>query len=240
MSMSGRINRVGTLNLLNRQKWLKQTLINIPVGSRILDAGAGQLRNKVLCMHLNYVSQDFGQFKGANKNVPGLGNTQAWDTSQIDIVCDITNIPEPDESFDAILCSEVIEHLPEPIRALQELARLLRPGGKLILTAPFCSLTHQAPFFFHTGYSRFFYEHWCSVFSLHILELEQNGNYFDFLAQEIRRLNNFAEKYADIKLTFWQNKLIQVILNTLNACSRQNKGSEEVLCFGYHLLAEKL
>jgi len=134
-------------------------LQSIPAGARILDAGAGELRNKPLCSHLNYVSQDFGEFKGNDPNAPGLGSNKPWDTSQIDIVSDITHIPEPDASFDAVLCSEVFEHLPNPIDALRELARLLKPGGKLVFTAPFCSITHQAPFFFQTGFSRFFYEY---------------------------------------------------------------------------------
>jgi 2-polyprenyl-3-methyl-5-hydroxy-6-metoxy-1,4-benzoquinol methylase len=46
------------------------------------------------------------------------------------------------------MCVEVFEHLPEPIKAVEEFARLFKPGGYLILTAPFCSLTHFAPLSF--------------------------------------------------------------------------------------------
>jgi len=67
----------------------------------------------------------------------------------VDVISDITSIPLPDASFDACLCTEVLEHLPHPIEALRELARLLRPGGRLILTAPFCSLTHFSPHGLH-------------------------------------------------------------------------------------------
>src|SRR5674476_1266665 len=63
--------------------------------------------------------------------------TKGWDTTRIDLVSDITAIPAPDASFDAILCSEVLEHVPEPTHALDEFTRLLKPGGVLILTAPF-------------------------------------------------------------------------------------------------------
>ena len=72
--------------------------------------------------------------------------TGEWDTSRIDLVSDITEIPAPDASFDAILCSEVLEHIPEPTHALDEFMRLLRPGGTLILSAPFASLVHFAPY----------------------------------------------------------------------------------------------
>ena len=52
-----------TTNKEVRDQWLKIKLNQIPAGSRILDAGAGELRNKPLCSHLNYVSQDFGQLQ---------------------------------------------------------------------------------------------------------------------------------------------------------------------------------
>ena len=110
-----------------RNLWLRQTLGSLPAGLRILDAGAGELRNKILCEHLHYVSQDVCQYEGSGDR-KGL-HTGTWDTSRIDIVCDITSIPEPDASFDAILCSEVFEHLTDPLQALDEFRRLLKPGG---------------------------------------------------------------------------------------------------------------
>lgn len=82
------------VNELARQAWLAEQLARVPRGSRILDAGAGELRNKPLCAHLDYVSQDFGQYYGAG-DAKGL-QTGRWDTSRIDIVCDIVAIPEPD------------------------------------------------------------------------------------------------------------------------------------------------
>src|SRR5674476_1598695 len=88
-----------------RTRWLAHTLAAVPSGKRILDAGAGELRNKHLCDHLIYVSQDVCQYEGKG-DAQGL-QTGTWDTSKIDLVCDILNVPEPDASFDVILCSEV-------------------------------------------------------------------------------------------------------------------------------------
>ncbi len=143
------------INELNRQKWLKKTLADIPQGLRILDAGAGELKNQKLCGHLHYTSQDFNQYTGRGL-AEGL-QTGRWDTSRIDLVSDITAIPAPNGSFDAILCSEVLEHIPEPTHALDEFLRLLKPGGMLILTAPFASLVHMAPYHYCTGFSRYWY-----------------------------------------------------------------------------------
>jgi SAM-dependent methyltransferase len=49
---------------------------------------------------------------------------------------DITQIAYPDHSFDAILCSHVLEHIPDDRRAMRELRRVLRPGGWAILHVP--------------------------------------------------------------------------------------------------------
>ena len=144
------------INELNRQAWLKKTLGALPAGSRLLDAGAGELQNRLHCGHLAYVSQDFCQYEGQRGGVPAEGlQCSSWDTSRIDLVSDITAIPAPDASFDAILCSEVLEHVPEPTHALDEFARLLKPGGVVILTAPFSSNVHMAPYHFCSGFSRY-------------------------------------------------------------------------------------
>ena len=166
----------------NRNTWLSHTLTNIPSGLRILDAGAGELRNKPLCKHLNYVSQDICQYEGKGDS-HGL-HTGVWDTSKIDLICDIVNIPETDASFDVILCSEVFEHLPNPIGALAEFGRLLKPGGKLIITAPFASFVHFAPYHYATGFSKYWYEHHLSEQNFDITELSSNGNWFRYVRQE--------------------------------------------------------
>ncbi len=51
-------------------------------------------------------------------------------------VMDIESIAHPDESFDTVISCETIEHVPNPRKAVRELARVLRPGGKLFLTTP--------------------------------------------------------------------------------------------------------
>jgi SAM-dependent methyltransferase len=51
------------------------------------------------------------------------------------VAADLTRLPYADRSFDAIVCGWVLEHLPDPRPGLKELARVLQPGGKLLLLA---------------------------------------------------------------------------------------------------------
>lgn len=231
-------DEVGTRNDLNRVEWVKQKLRDIPAGSRLLDAGAGEQRFRNYCDHLQYVAQDFGRYDGIGDSA-GL-HTQKWDQANLDIVSDITAIPESAESFDAILCTEVLEHVPDPIAALRELSRLLRRQGTLILTAPFCSLTHFAPYHFYSGFNRYFFERHLKNAGFDILEITTNGNFFEFLAQEVRRLPEVAGRYGKGRLGLRERIGVRILLRWLQRMSALGDGSAELLNFGFHVLARKV
>jgi ubiquinone/menaquinone biosynthesis C-methylase UbiE len=230
-------NSVGTRNDIEREAWVRQRLESIPAGSRLLDAGAGEQRFKKFCGHLHYVSQDFGQYDGTGDHA-GL-QTATWNQANLDIVSDITAIPEPNGSFDAILCTEVLEHLPSPIAAVAEFSRLLRADGQLILTAPFCSLTHFSPLHYFTGFNRYFYEVHLPQHGFRITEIVSNGNFFEYLAQEIRRVGSVAEKYVGIRPGILERLARKVYLGLLARLAQGDRGSAELLNFGYFVRAVK-
>ena len=187
---------------------------------------------------MKYVSQDFAKYDGKGDE-RGL-QTGSWDQTKLDIVSDIAAIPERDGAFDAILCVEVLEHLPDPTAALKEFRRLLISGGILILTAPFCSLTHFAPYHFATGFSRYYHERHLGDLGFDILELVANGNFFEYLAQELRRMPDVIGRYcSEDGLSSRGIRSIQALLPILERLSTKDKGSGELLCFGYHVLARK-
>lgn len=229
---------VGMLSLRtnedNRQAWLRKALGAIPAGTRILDAGAGELRNRVWCGHLRYVSQDFCQYDGSGDG-RGL-QTGKWDTAKIDLVCDITAIPEPDASFGAILCSEVLEHVPDPMAAVAEFFRLLVPGGKLILTAPFASLTHFAPYHYASGFNRYWYEHHLPLRGFFIEELTPNGDWFAFCRQELMRLPSMERRKG---VWTWPLAAALAVFGDLYFRLRRNMADTDLACFGWHCVAVK-
>lgn len=230
---------VGTRNQENREVWLKRTLKKIPKGKKILDAGAGELQYKKFCTHLNYVSQDFAQYDGSGDS-KGL-QTDTWDNSKLDIVSDITDIPVKDMSFDAVMCVEVFEHLPDPVAAFKELHRVLKKGGYLIITAPFASLTHFSPYHFSTGFNRYFYQYHSDRLGFEILDLKTNGTYFDVMAQELRRLKFVVDKYSRLgeKDMMKIGRKIEPVVQELQHFQDNNKKSEELLCYGYHYFGKK-
>jgi ubiquinone/menaquinone biosynthesis C-methylase UbiE len=215
---------IGANNLQNRNAWIQEQLLSIPSG-RILDAGAGECQWKHACAHLDYVSQDFAQYQGGGDG-KGL-QCQTWDVSKIDIVCDITDIPEPRQSFDIILCSEVLDHVPEPAEAVRELNRLLKPGGVFLLTESFCGLTNQSPYFFYTGLSQYWYKEHLKGYEV---QIQYNGNYYEWMAQEIRRMVSWGDVNSNIA---------GLMISQMEQASFKKPESYEILCFGLLVKAIK-
>jgi SAM-dependent methyltransferase len=227
---------VGTGNASTRDAWVSAVLTGLPPGTRLLDAGAGECQYKKHCGHLRYVAQDNAVYDASSPD--GLQNA-GWNFSGIDLVCDIVDIPEPDGSFDAVMCTEVLEHLPDPVRGIEELARLLRPGGIFILTAPFWSLTHQAPYHFATGFNRYFYEHHLGRLGFEIVEMTPNGNFFECIGQEVRRVREMASRFTDDSPTPVEIYAMQVVLGMSERMSRGDRGSPEMLHYDYQVRAVK-
>jgi glycosyltransferase involved in cell wall biosynthesis/SAM-dependent methyltransferase len=113
-----------------RIRWSVDRL-RLKPGHRLLDAGAGlgQVLRVLNTAHPDVdvvaVDLDADRLRSA---VPAPGSGVA--------VADLAHVPVPDASFDAVLCSEVIEHLADPLPAVRELRRVLRPGGRLAVTVP--------------------------------------------------------------------------------------------------------
>jgi SAM-dependent methyltransferase len=111
----------------------------------------------------------------------------------VDVVSDAYAVPLPDGSADAILLTEVLEHLERPGDALAECRRLLQPSGHLIATTPFSWPLHEEPRDFFR-YSPYGLRHLCEQAGLEVVELRALSGawttialHFSFALQRHRR-----------------------------------------------------
>lgn len=222
-----------------RDEWIINKIKEIPLGLSLLDVGAGNMPYKKYCTHLNYISQDFGEYDDS-KDEEGL-QIEKWSSQKCDIISDILDIPVVSKSIDVILCSEVFEHIEDPIRALQEFARIIKKNGILLLTAPFCSLTHMAPYYYTNGFSKYWYKTHLQKSGFEILEIVPYGNWFTYMAQEFERFSYVAQRYGK-KLEPSINKQVVEIVRSLIMQGLESGGdkSSEILCHGYMIKARRV
>ncbi len=111
----------GSLFNYRFRKW--KIAKHVPASGRILDIGSGTAP----------VSPDLARTVVADVSQEAMKNVVAASK----VVTSITEMSFDNASFDCILCSEVLEHIPDDERAVSELRRVLKPGGVLIATVPF-------------------------------------------------------------------------------------------------------
>ena len=71
------------------------------------------------------------------ETLPGLRYiTGDLDPSRADLPLDLMDLKLPDDAFDAVLCSHVLEHVPDDRRAMAELHRIVKPGGWVVVMVP--------------------------------------------------------------------------------------------------------
>jgi len=110
-------------------------LLSVSPGERVLDIGCGDARDILM------LANSGAEIVGLDIS-PGMVQVarQELDRNCINnvtlIVGDASNLDFPDSYFDKILCSEVIEHIPEIRKSLMEMRRVLKPGGTLVLSTP--------------------------------------------------------------------------------------------------------
>ena len=211
-----------------RHEWVAEKLEKIEAGKILLDAGAGEQQYATFCRHLKYIAQDFGKYDPAECR-KGISEELKWDTSKVNIVCDITDMPLENNSVDAVLCTEVFEHLRDPVPAVKEIARVLKPGGELILTAPFCSLTHMAPYYFANGFSEFWYREHLEAYGFEICELTPDGDYFKYMAQELFRTVEMAEQCCNTHFDEEQVGILSKAVKIMTELSEADSVSAETL-----------
>ncbi len=101
-----------------------------------LDVGCGEKPYKNLFDKVRYVGMEV--LESGNKSV----------SKRHDLLYDGKRFPIRSEAVEGVICTQVLEHVPEPTEIVLEMYRVLEPGGCLILTAPFIWEEHEQPYDF--------------------------------------------------------------------------------------------
>lgn len=176
--------------LLNELRALAPNL-----GGRVLDFGCGAKPYRELFLHAT-------EYIGVDMENEGHDHS----TEEIDVYYDGATLPFDDNSFDGVFTSEVLEHVPDINDSLQELNRVLKPNGRILITVPFVFPEHEMPNDFRR----------LNANGLHIV-LQANG----FRAITIRKGGSFLEVIFQLtimyihSLLFTQKGAINLLINCL-------------------------
>ena len=127
-------SRISDLGRAFVSDFVRQVAAALPADSCVLDAGAGECAYKPLFAHCRYQSVDLA-----------VGEQQ-WNYAHLDFVAPLHDLPMADATYDAVLCTQVLEHVANPLECLRELQRVLKPGGQLFMTVPMAHPEHQVPY----------------------------------------------------------------------------------------------
>jgi SAM-dependent methyltransferase len=150
--------------------------------ARVLDAGAGEGAYAHHFQAQRYVGADLG-----------IGDA-AWDYRRLDVLADLSSLPFREGLFDAILNVVTLEHVREPGCVLAELARVLKPGGELLLIVPHEWEEHQTPHDYFR-YTRYGVQYLLEKAGFTALDVEPVGGFFRLLA---RRLLNALQFFPGL------------------------------------------
>jgi SAM-dependent methyltransferase len=114
-------------------EFLREEAARLPDRARVLDAGAGTRPYAEIFHRQQYESCD----------MPG-GFYEQKHTFE----CWLHEIPQPDNTYDAVILTQVLEHVPDPAAVLRELRRILKPGGRILLSVPLSGPLHGEPWHF--------------------------------------------------------------------------------------------
>jgi SAM-dependent methyltransferase len=153
-----------------------------------------------------------------------------------DVGADVQALPFRDAVFDAIKATELLEHVPDVACALGECRRVLRPGGHLVITAPFLERLHGDP----GDYSRFTRSMWerlLAAADLKPVTIAEQGGYFTHLAGLLRFL--VLRSPRPLRWAGYGLFPLLDLLARLDASERMRRSDFAAFVGGYLIVAER-
>ena len=148
-----------------RLRFVKEAFAKTGKRPRLLDLGCGV--KPFLPVYSLYASESVGIDVAHSPH----------DVRVADILYDGEHIPFPDQEFDIVFCTEVMEHVPEPALFLKEIYRVLKPGGVVIMTTPFLVPLHEEPHDYYR-YTKHGIHYLLNKTGFRSIEIEPFGEYF--------------------------------------------------------------
>ena len=192
---------------------------DVIVGSRFVASIQLEACLRLLHEHARGCLLDLGcgdvPFYGIYKDLVETNICIDWPNSthggvHLDYAYDITRgIPLEDSSCDTILTTDVVEHIPDPTIMFSELYRVLKRGGKIILTTPFMYWLHEEPHDYFR-FTEFALEKYCGVCGLQVIELFPYGGsqeiILDILAKKWSRSRLLSLLHRFYVKTLWRGR----------------------------------
>lgn len=152
-------------------KLVSEFAATVHAGEMVLDAGAGDSPYRRMFDHCTYEATDICKREGKRY-------------AHINYICDLTNIPVESDRYDAVLCTQVLEHVPRPEAVLLELARVLRPNGRIWLSTPLSFEEHEVPYDFFR-YTQFGLRELFGRAGLHVDRIDWVQGYCGTVAHQV-------------------------------------------------------
>ena len=165
-----------------------------------------------------------------------------WEQTQhtsafVDRRCDLSQpLPFPDATFDTIILSDVLEHVPEPAVLWREMSRILAPGGKLIMNVPFYYCVHEAPHDYYR-YTEFALRRSADLEGFEIVLLESAGGSPEVLADIGAKHLQFVPVIGKTLAAAVQGVTHAFVRTTVGR--KLSRRTAEAFPFGYFLIARK-
>lgn len=223
-----------------RDEWIENIAKSIHPLSKIIDISSGNKPYAHLFSHCQYFSHEFE----GNKDILDSFRGETDKNNTYDYYGDILNLPIDDSEFDYVLCTEVLEHVYNPIDAIKELTRICKTGGKIIITTPFTSGLHQEPYHYYSGFSPHFYKKVAMDNALEIEEIKSQGDFFKLMSWFTNLAMQFRLPNSDEFIVNTVSHYMQSFYQTLSETYGDKVGNivstSKDFTIGYMIVLKKL
>jgi SAM-dependent methyltransferase len=191
-------------------------------GGRLLDIGCGRRPYASLFTHItHYVGIDLPSSRSVGRDSPDI-----WASG--------LRLPFASGRFDVVLCTQVLEHVPQPEQMVAEAHRVLRTGGQLILTAPQTWGLHEEPHDYYR-FTRYGLRYLLVSIGFDVMRIEARGGVFRMIGQTL--LSYLQARSGNNVPPTWRRRMYAVLNRFFAYLDRRWLWEKDTL--GYVVLARR-